>query len=178
MKKKFLSVLLTLTLVFSLTSVPAYASEITAEGDGTVPVNLTVETPIYDVTVPMVLPVTMTETGDIVVATDAVIVNKSAGPIKISNIKTKGVNGWSTTDYTGLDVKSAKVGSKNVGLTFTIDGMTTNTTGADLNDFSGAIILIKGESLPLIYNAKVPAQKVAQTDVQIAEVVFTVGWDD
>jgi hypothetical protein len=177
MRKKSLSVLLALTLLFA-TSVPAYASEITAEGNGTVPVDLTVETPIFNVTVPMVLPVTMTETGDIVVASDAVIVNNSAGPIKISNIQTKGANGWSTTDYAGLDMKSAKVGSKNVGLTFTIDGMVTNTKGADLNDFSSPITLIKDQSLPLIYNAKVPAQKAAQTGVQIAEVVFTIGWDE
>ena len=177
MKKKLLSVVLTLLLLLA-TSVPAYASEITTAGDGTVPVELTVEAPVFSVTVPTVLPITQTETGEVQVATNATIVNNSAGPIKISGLQTKGINGWSTTDFTSLDTKSAKVGSKSVGLNFKFGSANVKTKGADTNDFTGFVTLIKGESLPLTYDAKLPAQKTAQIGAQIAEVIFTVGWDD
>jgi hypothetical protein len=177
MKKKLITTLLIFSLILSATTT-AYATEITASGDGTVPVDLTVETPIFSVTVPTSLPITLTETGDIVVASNATIINGSAGPIKITSVQTKGINGWTTVDFTDFDIASAKVGSKNVGLTLTMNTTTVQTTGADTNDFIGSITLIKGQSLPLTYDAVVPTQKTAQTGTQVAEVIYTVGWDD
>lgn len=175
MKKKLIATLLTATLF--LTSVtPAFAAS--TDPQQTVPVDLTVETPIFSVTVPTSLPITLTETGDIVVADNISIVNESAGPIKITTVETKGINSWSIVDYTSFDIASAKVNSKDVGLTLTMDSITTSTTGADSNDFIGPVILAKGQSLPLTCNAKVPAQTTVLTTTQIAEVIFTVGWDD
>lgn len=177
MKKKLIATLLSVTLLFA-TSMPAYASEITTAGDGTVPVDLTVETPIFSVTVPTVLPVTLTQNGEVTVATNAMIVNNSAGPIKITGIQTKGANGWSTTDFAGFDMKSAKVGGRDVGLNFKFGSADVKTKGADINDFTGSVTLIKDESLPLTYSAKIPAQKVAKIGEQIAEVILTVAWDE
>ncbi len=177
MKKKLLSALLALTLILTSTT-PAYASDITDTGVGTVPVDLTVETPIFSITVPTSLPITLDEYGEVSVATNATIINGSAGPVKITNIQTKGINGWSITNFAGLDINTAKVGTKSVGLSLNIGAANILTTGADTNNFIGFISIIKGQTLPLIYDAVLPAQKTAQTSAQIAEVIFTVGWDD
>lgn len=175
--KKLLSILLTLVILFTLTS-PVTASEITTEGEHTVPVDLTVETPIFSVTVPTSLPITLTEYGEILVADDISIINGSAGPVRINTIETKGINGWSTIAYGSLDITNAKVGSKNVGLSLNIATSTINTTGPDTNDFIGSIVLSKGQTIPVTYGAELASQKDTQYNLQIAEVIFTVGWDD
>jgi len=170
--KKLLAVLLTLTLI-SANLVVAFAAD-----TSTVPVNLTVEPQIFSITVPTVLLITQTSTGEVQVADNVVITNNSAGPVKITDISTTGVNGWSTVDYDGLDVKSAKVGIKNVGFLFKIGGTETKTTGADLNNFASSVSITKGQSIPIIYDAKLPAQSTALVNTQVAEVVFTFGWDE
>lgn len=167
--KKTLALLLTLLLA---TSVTVFAN------DSTVPVDLTVEAPIFSVTVPTSLPITLTSTGEVQTASNAVIVNNSAGPIVVSSITTKGINGWATENYEAFAPKSAKINSKNFGLSLTLGVTNIVTTGANSNNFSGALILAKGESLPLLYDAKLPAQKDANISTQIAEVIFTVGWDE
>lgn len=175
--KKILSVLLTLAILLTLTT-PVTASEITTEGSQAVPVDLTVETPIFSVTVPTALPITLTDSGDVLVAENASIINSSAGPVKITAIETKGINGWSTVDYASFNATQAKVGQKNVGLTFTVSGSSISTIGLNLNSFIGPIVLSKGETTPLVYGAVLAAQKQAQSNLHIAEVIFTVGWDD
>ena len=91
-KPKFLSLLLVLSLLLSVTPVLA------AEGDQTVPVDLTVEAPIFSVTVPIALPITITEDGSVVTSTTAAIINNSAGPVAITSVD-KGINGWATVGY-------------------------------------------------------------------------------
>lgn len=178
MKKKLIATILSLSLLFA-TSVPTYASEIISAGAGTTPVDLTVETQILRVTIPLSLPITMTEDGDVVVADNASITNNGAGPIKITDIEIKGANGWSTVDYNSLDNDSATVGGKNVGFSLSLGAANILTTGADTDNFSdGAIVITKGQSLPLTYNAVLPAQKDEMVGVQIAEVSFTIEWND
>lgn len=169
--KKILVSLLTSTLLFA-TSVTAFADS------STVPVDLTVETPIFSVTVPTSLPITLTQTGDVQVATNAAIVNNSAGPVKITSIVTNGINGWATEDFDAFAPKSAKLNTKNFGFSLDLGATKVHTKGANLNDFSGSVVLAKGESLPLIYDAKLPAQKEASSNAQIAEVIFTIGWNE
>ncbi|MDF2537142.1 MAG: hypothetical protein K0S76_163 [Herbinix sp.] len=178
MKKKVIATLLSLTLLFA-TSSPVSASEITAAGAGTTPVDLTVETQILRVTIPLSLPITMTEDGEVMVADNASITNHGAGPIKITDIEIKGANGWSTVDYNSLDNASATVGGKNVGFSLNLAATNILTTGANTDNFSsGAIVITKGQSLPLTYDAVLPAQKDEMVGVQVAEVIFTIGWND
>lgn len=167
--KKILVSLLTASLLFA-TTVTAFADS------SNVPVDLTVEAPIFSVTVPTSLPITLTSTGDVVVADNAAIVNNSAGPVVITGITTNGINGWATEDYDAFAPNSVKLNTKNFGMALTLGSANIHTKGGNLNDFSGSITLAKGESLPLIYNAKVPAQKEASSNNQIAEVIFTVNW--
>jgi hypothetical protein len=178
MKKKLIATLLTLSLILSATTT-AYATEITASGAGTTPVDLTVETQILRVTIPLSLPITMTEDGNVVVADNASITNNGAGPIKITDIEIIGANGWSTVDYNSLDNDSATVGGKNVGFSLNLGATNILSTGADTDNFSdGAIVVTKGQSLPLTYDAVLPAQKDEMVGVQVAEVIFTIGWND
>lgn len=153
-----------------------------AEGDQTVPVDLTVEAPIFSVTVSIALPITIDETGAILASDSAAIINNSAGPVVISDIQIKGINGWETVSFGTLDMATAKVNTKNVSLQLIFGNEATGTkvatTGKDINDFAGSIRLAKAESLPLLYNAELPAQKTAITSAQIAEVIFTIGWDE
>jgi hypothetical protein len=173
---KLLSLFLVLAMLLSATPVLA------AEGDQTVPVDLTVEEPIFSVTVPIALPITITEQGEILTSDTAAVINNSAGPVVITDIQTKGINGWETVAFGSIDMASAKVNTKNVSLQLIFGdkdrGTIVNTTGEDTNDFTGFIRLAKDETLPLLYDAEVPAQTTAYESAQIAEVIFTVGWDE
>ncbi len=173
---KFFSLFLVLVMLLSATPVMA------AEGDQTVPVDLTVEAPIFSVTVPIALPITITEQGEILTSDSAAIINNSAGPVVISDIQIKGINGWETVNYGSIDMATAKVNTKNVSLQLIFGdkdtGTTVSTTGEDTNDFASFIRLAKAETLPLLYDAEVPAQKTVYESAQIAEVIFTVGWDE
>ena len=175
-RTKFFSLFLVLAMLLSATTVMA------AEGEQTVPVDLTVEEPIFSVTVPMALPITITEQGEILTSDTAAVINNSAGPVVITDIQTKGINGWETVAFGSIDMATAKVGTKEVSLQLIfvgeLTGTTVSTTGEDTNDFAGFIRLAKAETLPLLYDAEVPAQTTAYESAQIAEVIFTVGWDE
>ena len=175
-RTKFFSLFLVLAMLLSATTVMA------AEGEQTVPVDLTVEEPIFSVTVPIALPITITAQGEILTSDTAAIINNSAGPVVITDIQTKGINGWETAAFGSIDMASAKVNTKHVSLQLTFGdkdrGTIVNTTGEDTNDFAGFIRLAKAETLPLLYDAEVPAQTTAYESAQIAEVIFTVGWDE
>ena len=175
-RTKFFSLFLVLAMLLSATTVMA------AEGEQIIPVDLTVEEPIFSVTVPMALPITITEQGEILTSDTAAVINNSAGPVVITDIQTKGINGWETVAFGSIDMATAKVGTKEVSLQLIfvgeLTGTTVSTTGEDTNDFAGFIRLAKAETLPLLYDAEVPAQTTAYESAQIAEVIFTVGWDE
>jgi len=175
-RTKFFSLFLVLAMLLSATTVMA------AEGEQTVPVDLTVEEPIFSVTVPIALPITIAEDGEIITSDTAAVINDSAGPVVITDIQTKGINGWETVAFGSIDMASAKVNTKNVSLQLIFGdkdtGTTVSTTGEDTNDFAGFIRLAKAETLPLLYDAEVPAQTTAYESAQIAEVIFTIGWDE
>lgn len=172
-KSKFLPLLLALSLLLSVT--PVFAAE-----EQSVPVTLTVEAPIFSVTVPTALPVTITQDGSILTADNAAITNLSAGPIAIYDVEILAASGWETVAYGTLDLKDAQVNAKKLSLQLIFGdeetGTIVNTTGADTNDFTNSILIPKGESLALPYNAEVPAQQDTYDAVEFAQVIFTVGW--
>ena len=163
-------------------AVPAMASDITeAGGDNTVPVSLTVEPATFSVTVPTQLPITVDINGDVVAATDAKIVNHSHGSVKVTNIAVEGQNDWVTVDFDSAEMHKEKVGSKKVALE--ING--AKTTGENKLDFaSGNFPKLDGKNdagtdeLPITYDAKLPAQANALTDVNVVDVTFTISWDE
>lgn len=173
---KIFSLFLVLAMLLSATPVMA------AEGEQTIPVNLTVEAPIFSVTLPTALPITITTEGDIETSDSVEAVNNSAGPVVITDLQINGINGWETVAFGSIDMATAKVNSKKVSLQLSFGdkdtGTVIKTTGKDTNDFTGFIRLAKAETLPLLYDAEVPAQSEAYESVQIANAIFIVGWDE
>lgn len=171
-----------LALVMSVSMcVPAFATNIEVSGSGTdVPVELTTEAATFSVTVPTALPINVDAAGVVSVANDAKIINNSYGSVIVSNMTIAGANDWATVDFDTMDVASIKVGTKEVAMTINND----KTTGADTITFTqenfpvigGATADDTTDELPIVYDAKVPAQSTAISDTTIATVVFTVGW--
>ena len=168
---------LVLTGLLGLSMVaPACASgnEITTSGSGaTSAVTLNVEASSFSVTVPTSLPVTVSADGSVTVATDAKIVNNSAGQVKVSNVEVSGKNGWTVIDYTN-DLTSTAVNTRQIALS--INGKTAVT---EQSAMAGTFSVINGGSeQSFTYNANIPAQSSAITaGTEVASVIFTIGWN-
>lgn len=187
-RNKILALILALTMALSLCCT-AFADltvvdgeEITTDGGtGSVPVELEAEAARFSVTVPSVLPIDVDADGVVSVANNAKIVNESAGAVKVTNLTITGINGWETADFDTVNMATEKVGSKKVAMVVN-NHKTTGATWttpfvesefpvmAGMNDTDS-------DELVITYDAKVPAQATSLTDVAVASIVFTVGWD-
>ena len=92
-----------------------------------------------------------------------------------------GKNGWETANYDTVDMTKVQVGTKL--LAFMVNG--EKTTGADTNTFTasnhdvinGANAADDLDEMVITYDAIVAPQAAALTDAEVANVVFTIGWD-
>lgn len=179
MKKLFASALCALTLAAAILPVSVQASNInSANGNGNTPVLLDLDAPHFDVTVPTGLPIYVDSEGVVTTADDVYIINSSAGSITISGVEISGKNGWTTVDVS-KDFSVTPVDTKEFSMT--INGETT--TGADsitFNSVNWPMIAAANDSdtdqFHLVYDATVAPQSTAVT-TDIADVVFTVGWN-
>ena len=182
MKKRMISLVMAMVMVCSFATT-AFAADITsAGGNGTTPVVLNVEPAIFSVTVPTSLPVTMTAQGDIQVATEAKIINNSAGAVRVENVAITPAGDWTLiafdTDPASLLVDEHKLGlllngsktGENGQYAFVADDwdVMQATDGADGGD----------DEFVFTYDAILPIQTVDFADETIANVVFTVDWND
>ncbi len=193
--KKFGSVLAAILCLCMLLSMTAFAADITAAGgSGEAPVVLTagsdsdgdgeIDTPLkFMVTVPTSLPVHVDADGNVTVATDAKIVNNSAGAVKVTNVAMEGANGWAIKADASFDPASAKVNAKVNAKEFSMT-LNSEATVEDGISFSAAnwtrldgANATDSDELPLSYTAKVAPQGSVVTDATMANVVFTLGWD-
>lgn len=175
--KKIRALTLAVVMCFSL-GVTAFAADSTT---GTSAVDITADGAVFTVTVPTTLPVYMDAAGAITYASDVKIVNGSSGAIKVSGLAITGKNSWVTVDYDTANMAAEKVGSTKIA--FEING--EKTTGADTVSFvQDNWAKIDGvnegatDEMAITYSAKLPAQKTALTAVNIADIVFTVIWDE
>lgn len=167
--KKFLSSLLSLVMVFSMTTT-TFAID-TPNGTGEVPVELTQAVSAFSVTVPTVLPIDLAADGTITVSTDNKIVNNSFGPVEVKGIQVNPQNGWTLQEFT-TDFKTKQVGLKEFGFQ-----MNTTNVATDGSCTVDTFQPIDGNSdLAFTYDANVATQNVALEDYEIAQVVFTMGW--
>lgn len=179
MKKIFASALCALTLAAAILPVSVQASSINlANGNGDTTVVLDVDAPHFDVTVPTGLPIYVDSEGVITTADDVYIINSGAGSITISGVEISGKNGWTTVDVS-KDFSVTPVDTKEFSMT--INGETT--TGADsitFNSVNWPMIAAANngdtDQFHLVYDATVAPQSTAVT-TDIADVVFTVGWN-
>lgn len=168
--KKMIASILSVAMLASMTS--AFAEEIETDGGiASVPVELTTEALTFSVTVPTSLPVEVSANGEVTVATDAKIINNSAGAVKVSSVKVDSQNDWTLVDYE--DLSGEKINTKKFG--FAINEVGVNS--------SNGVCSVEFESIPandeigFTYDAYVAPQATALNSEKMANVIFTVGWD-
>ena len=165
--KRLIALVLTLMLVLSYGTTAFAANTTTA----TVPVTLTVsnEYRAVNVTVPAALPVEVIN-GTVVTANNARITNNSnTTAVQVTKVSvTDGA--YKVGDYDNFN------GSKTIALK--INGIPTKGAGVlGLNSTAFPVIKAAG-SQPLTYFAKVSGDAPNATDVQVANVVFTISMID
>lgn len=177
---KILTSLLVLSLLCSF-CIPAFATEVsTSGGSGEVPVNLTTEAPVFSVTVPTSLPITVKADGSHVYATNAKIINNSKGMVEVTDMTISGANSWEIVDY-DTDMAAQAVDTKVVAMkinnceTTGEDAIAFDNTGyANFNVMTG----VDGDNntISIVYDAKLPTQSSVIDGTSIANVVFTLAW--
>lgn len=177
--KKYLSGILAFTMLACLT-IPVFATELTtAGGDSSVPVTLTSTSATFSVTVPTALPIVVSADGTVTTATDVKIVNNSPGAVKVTNM-TISSEDWEEVDYDSIDVAALQTDSYVLAMSINGD----KTTGDDTISFTASNWPkldgkndTDSDELPVSYDAKLSIQTAENNEVQIATVVFTIGWD-
>ena len=148
-------------------------------GSASVPVNITREAATFSVTVPTSLPVSMKADGTVATATDAAIINNGSYPVAISKVEMTSINDWGLTVYDKTEVKKLPVDTKKIGMELTIGGKTiitaSDTTSDTLSENLETSIEAAQRCL-VSYNAAIPAQSAPLSEIQVANVIFTVGW--
>lgn len=167
MKNKILSSILCLSLISSLVT-PIFATDYSTTAD------LVVEGLVFNLTVPTSLPIDVNSSGGVSVATNYKITNNSGGAVVVESVSVTEENGWDLVYY-GKDFSKEKVNLKEVGLV--LNGDEVQTDGSVTLTDSWVSIPANGGTLPLTYNANVASQSTSLSDVEIATVQFTLGWD-
>ena len=131
--KKFLALVLSLCMVFSL-AVVASAAEIDADGgSGSTPVYLSSTTDgsiggdpaptAMSVTIPTGLPMAMSQSGDVTTADNCQIVNHSYGAVRVRSVSISAVDGWKLTAFGDKSsLAHEKVDSDKLGFALSIGG--------------------------------------------------------
>ena len=181
MKKKLLSSVLSLAMICAV-SIPTFAGvnlEV-AGGSQRVPVDLTVSAATFSVSVPTALPISVAANGSVTTANDAKIVNNSHGAVRVTNMAIEGADGWETVNWNTANMGSERVGSTKVAMMIngdkTIGDNAISFTASNFPKMDG-VNAGNTDELPIIYDAKVPAQATSLSDLTVANVIFTVGWD-
>lgn len=180
-KQSFCAVLSVLMMTSIFCPVTAQARPVvvpTTPGDRNAVVELNTEALTFDVTVPTSLPIHVSASGEVTTADDVKIINNSHGAVTVSNVTLHSHGDWSAVD-TETDLSDTPVGTKQYSMT--INNETTTEAGAITFDQENWPSIYGAndsdtDELPIIYSAAVaPQTDTVNTDV--AEVVFTIGWD-
>lgn len=148
-------------------------------GSASAPVNVTRGAATFSVTVPTSLPVSMKDDGTVATATDAAIINNGSYPVSISKVEMTSINDWGLTVYDKTEVKKLPVDTKKIGMELTIGGktiITASDTNSDTLSENLETSIEAAQRCLVSYNAAIPAQSAALSEIQVANVIFTVGW--
>lgn len=130
-------------------------------------------TEIFSVTVPVVLPLTVDENGEVHTGS-AEIINGSTGEVVVSSVSISTKNGWQIVPYT-TDMAHEKVDAQLLG--FKINGAQTTKNGnAETFALSAPWEIAENGKLPLSYDAIVSAVSKAVTEQEVLSVVFVLEW--
>ena len=129
---------------------------------------------VFSVTVPVVLPMAISEDGVIYTAADLNILNASTDDVKVTGLTVETVSGWSLVPFS-TNMAQEKVDSKLVG--FYINGAETrDSTSSQSLSLTGDWTIQKDSALALSYDAVISAMSEAVTDQAILSVVFVLQW--
>lgn len=129
--------------------------------------------PVFSVTVPMSLALTVSERGEVYAATGAAIVNHSTAAVKVSEVTVSAVNGWTLVPY-DTDMAGEKVDSRLLG--FALNGAETSARGgSEALALTGDWTIPLDGSLPLTYDAVVSALS-QPVDERVVSIVFVLEW--
>ena len=126
----------------------------------------------FSVTVPVVMMLAVSETGEVTAADNAVIINNSSAAVVVSDITILSADGWTIVPYE-TNMANEKVNANLIG--FRIENIRTTDYG-DSETFTGNWMVASGAELPLTYDAVVSAASHAITDEQVLTVIFVIGW--
>lgn len=197
--KKFLALVLSLCMVFSLAAV-ASAAEIDADGgSGSTPVYLssTADGSIggdpaptaMSVTIPTGLPMAMSQSGDVTTADNCQIVNHSYGAVRVRSVSISAVDGWKLTAFGDKSsLAHEKVDSDKLGFALAIGGGKQVQTAT--NEQTQALITapvdgcymtgvgdLSGNTAKIDYAAIVTPLSNTMKNATVANVVFVIEWD-
>ena len=149
-----------------------------ATGAASVPVTVTREAATFSVTVPSTLPIAVDADGNVTTATDATIINNSGAPVAVTKVELNSQSNWTLAAYS-RDILNLPVDTRQFGLQMNIGDKTIATSNSGTSDVLSDSLnarIAKGQNCAVTYDALFPAQTSAVSDIQIANVVFTVGW--
>ena len=198
--KKPASLILALCLAFALAVSACADNNITASGgSGTTPVSLSSTTDgssggdpagtAMNVTVPTSLPMTMSQDGDVLTATDCKITNNSYGAVRVRSVSISAAEGWNLTAFGDkASLAGEKVDSNKLGFAMSIGGGAQVATASDeatqsliTAPIEGCYMTGVGDSIgntvKIDYAAIVTPLSSAVTGATVANVVFIVEWD-
>lgn len=197
--KKFLSLALSLCMVFAM-SVCASAAEISSDGgSGRTPVYLSStedgtmtgepSATAMSVTVPTALPMAMSQTGDVTTADNCQIINNSYGAVCVKSVTISAAEDWNLTAFGDKSTLAGeKVDSNKLGFALSIGGgKQVKTTSAKATQqlitspLEGCYMTGIGDSannfVMIYYDAIVTPLSGAVNNATVANVVFVIEWD-
>lgn len=208
LNKKIASAAMSAFMAMAMTAT-SFAAGVAADGpaaglnggksENTIPVQISADATVFNVTVPTAFPITMDSTTGVVTSPgNATITNNSYGSIKVSNIKVDKDGDWKLAAF-DTDMSKEEVDANKIGVQITPKGgakggngtpLATNETDADtqtlLTDaadtadewiINGKDAADQSNKLTVLYNANASAVSQTITNATVANIVVTVSWN-
>ena len=130
-------------------------------------------TEVFSVTVPVVLPLTVDENGEVHTGS-AEIINASTGAVVVSSVSISTKNGWQLVPFS-TDMAHEKVDAKLLGFQIN-DAQTSKTGDAEMFNLTAPWTIAENGRLPISYDAVVSAVSKAVTEQEVLSIVFVLEW--
>ena len=130
-------------------------------------------TEIFSVTVPVVLPLTVDENGEVHTGS-AEIINGSTGDVIVSSVSISTKNGWQLVPF-NTDMAHEKVDAQLLGFMIN-DAQTSETGNSETFNLTTPWTIAENGRLPISYDAVVSAVSKAITEQEVLSVVFVLEW--
>ena len=122
---------------------------------------------------PVVLPLTVDENGEVHVGA-AEIINASTGDVVVSSVNISTKNGWQIVPYT-TDMAHEKVDAQLLGFKIN-DAQTSKNGNAETFNLIAPWMIAENGRLPISYDAVVSAVSQPVTEQDVLSVVFVLEW--